>query len=102
LAVARLSFRRDHPAAQGHFPGNPVIPAAVLLGEALRAVEAGLGVSLPFSRIRSAKFFAPVRPGDRVVVEYYRSGSDIRFACAVEGKAVAKGDVACDATLAAT
>ena len=75
MATAERVFPADHPAALGHFPGNPIIPGAVLLDETLRAIESGLGVSLACLRIRSAKFLAPVRPGDRVVIEFSRPGA---------------------------
>lgn len=70
----------------------------MLLEETLREIEAGLGVRLASCRIRSAKFLAPVRPGDRVTIEYSRShGNAIRFDCKLGGRTVLKGEVACDA-----
>jgi 3-hydroxymyristoyl/3-hydroxydecanoyl-(acyl carrier protein) dehydratase len=97
LAVAERSFASDHPAAQGHFPGNPVIPGAVLLAAALPAIEQGLGVSLSSWRLRSAKFLAPARPGDRVTIEFARSrDGGIRFACAVGQRTLLKGVLQCD------
>ena len=96
MAVAERSFPADHPAAQGHFPGNPVIPGAVLLAETLQAIEGGLGLSLATCRIRSAKFLAPARPGDRVAIEFSRSGVDaIRFACTVGTRTVLRGELQC-------
>ncbi len=98
MATTERVFPADHPAASGHFPGNPIIPGAVLLDETLRAIEAGLGVSLSSCRIQSAKFMAPVRPGDRVVIEFSRSGTGaIRFTCLRGGQPVLRGEVACDA-----
>jgi 3-hydroxymyristoyl/3-hydroxydecanoyl-(acyl carrier protein) dehydratase len=103
LAAAARSFPPDHPAALGHFPGNPLIPGAVLLAGTLQEIEAGLGVSLSSCRIRSAKFFAPVRPGDRVTIEYSRPrGNAIRFDCKIDGRTVLRGEVACDAIPQAT
>jgi len=103
LAAVERSFPPDHPAAQGHFPGNPIIPGAVLLNEVLRSVGAALDADLSSCRVRHAKFFAPVRPGDRVVIEFSRTqAGDIRFACAVRGKTVMKGELACDTPAAAT
>jgi 3-hydroxyacyl-[acyl-carrier-protein] dehydratase len=97
LAAAERHFSPDHPAAQGHFPGNPIIPGAVLLAEALRAIEAGLGASVSSCRIKSAKFLAPVRPGDRLAIEFSGStGGGVRFACAVGTRAVLKGELQCD------
>ena len=103
MAAAAWSFPADHPAAQGHFPGNPLIPGAVLLAGVLREIEAGSGVGLSAFRIRSAKFLAPVRPGDRVTIEYSRAhGGAIRFDCSIGARAVLKGELACDAIPTAT
>lgn len=87
----------DHPAARGHFPGNPIIPGAVLLSATLQAIEAALHAQLSPCRIKSAKFYRPVRPGDKVAVEYLRSGAeDIRFSGNVNGKTVLTGHVQCN------
>ena len=103
MAAAVRSFAPDHPAAQGHFPGNPLIPGAILLAGALREIEAGLGISLASCRIRSAKFLAPVRPGDRVTIEYSRrQGGAIRFDCSIGAQTVLKGELACGAIPNAT
>ena len=95
MTTAERVFPADHPAALGHFPGNPIIPGAVLLDEILRAIESGLGASLSPCRIKSAKFLAPVRPGEHVVIEFSRPGAGaIRFACLRGGQTVLKGEVA--------
>lgn len=102
MAAAERIFPVDHPAASGHFPGNPVVPGAVLLGETLRAIEAGLGASLSPCHVRAAKFMAPVRPGDRVVIEFSSAAGSVRFTCVVDGRTVLKGEATCNAGLAAT
>ena len=87
-------FQPDHPAAQGHFPGNPIIPGAVLLDETLRAIEAGLNAGLAPFRIRSAKFLHPARPGDRMLIHFSRTpGGEIRFTCAVGETLVLTGQI---------
>jgi 3-hydroxymyristoyl/3-hydroxydecanoyl-(acyl carrier protein) dehydratase len=92
--VIERVFQADHPASQGHFPGNPVIPGAVLLNEAIQAIEASLGTSLVPFRITSAKFLRPTRPGDRVLIEYSRNTrGEIGFECAVEGQRVLTGRI---------
>ncbi len=102
MATIERWFLPDHPAAQGHFPGNPVIPGALLLSEALRAIEASLGAKLSPCRIRFAKFFHPARPGDRVLVDFSADdGGGIRFGCTVGGKTVLTGEVTCSDTLTA-
>lgn len=92
MATLERIFPLDHAAAQGHFPGNPIIPGAVLLSEVLLAIETDLGRNLRPCRIEAAKFVHPVRPGDRVSIDYSGSGeSGIRFRCTTGGKAVLAG-----------
>lgn len=96
MGRVECSFGPDHPAAEGHFPGNPIIPGAVLLSETLRAIENDLGVSLSPFRIKAAKFFSPTRPGDRVLIEFTGGvPGEIRFACAVHGRKVLAGQLEC-------
>jgi 3-hydroxyacyl-[acyl-carrier-protein] dehydratase len=98
LATVECFFALDHPAAQGHFPGDPIIPGAVVLSEALKAIETKLGVILFPCRIKAAKFFYPTRPGDRIRIEFTGAASDeIKIACSVEEKTVLTGVVTCGA-----
>jgi 3-hydroxymyristoyl/3-hydroxydecanoyl-(acyl carrier protein) dehydratase len=75
-----VRFAADHPTAAGHFPGNPIIPGAVLLDEVLQAVASAGGGD--WTAIRSAKFLQPVRPGEAVLIRW-EPGSDgqARFEC---------------------
>lgn len=69
----RLTHTVDpaHPAFAGHFPGQPLLPGALLLAEVLEAVRrvpalvARLG---PHPTLAAAKFLAPVRPGDALSI----------------------------------
>lgn len=65
-----LDIAADHPAFAGHFPGMPILPGAVLLDEALHAVELELALDLTEWQVASAKFLALVRPGDALTLEY--------------------------------
>jgi len=100
VATIRQRLSAQHPAAQGHFPGNPVIPGALLLSEAVRLIEADLGVSLAPYRIRRAKFPSPARPGDEVLIEFSDGLGSIKFECAVKGNTVLVGEVECSASSA--
>ena len=96
MATAERVFPVDHPAALGHFPGNPIIPGAVLLSETAQAIAAGLDSAPALYQVRSAKFVHPVRPGDRVLIHFSRDDrGEIRFTCAVEGRPVLTGQMAC-------
>ena len=74
-------FAGDHPALAGHFPGNPIIPGALLLDEAVAAISATLeptGVVL----LRVAKFLHPVRPNDAVRMQWrFTAAQLISFEC---------------------
>ena len=59
-------FPADEPAANGHFPGNPIIPGAVLLREVVRVLSGDAGTMC--CEILSVRFLRPVRPGDRLTI----------------------------------
>ena len=95
MTTVERDFPADHAAAQGHFPGNPIIPGALLLAEALRAIETSLGKSLCPYQIRSAKFTRPVRPGERVSIDFSRRDEKrISFSCKVGATTVLAGEIA--------
>ena len=79
---SEIEFASDHPTAAGHFPGNPIIPGAVLMDAVIRAVMAGLDGPAQLCDIRSAKFLNPVRPGDRLLIRWRASDhGETRFEC---------------------
>jgi acyl-coenzyme A synthetase/AMP-(fatty) acid ligase/3-hydroxymyristoyl/3-hydroxydecanoyl-(acyl carrier protein) dehydratase len=83
-----------HPALPGHFPGDPIVPGAVLLDEILDALTGELGSCAEFAAvtIRSAKFLRPVRPGDSLQIKLI-PGDDaaLRFECSVAGETAVNG-----------
>jgi 3-hydroxyacyl-[acyl-carrier-protein] dehydratase len=77
-----------HRSAEGHFPGNPIIPGAVLLREIVAAImgERRLDDAAGRLEIRSAKFHQPVRPGDTITVAWAeKADGEVRFSCSVNG-----------------
>ena len=77
-----IIFAPDHPAAQGHFPGNPIIPGAVLLDEVLGAICASTSREADAFEILSVKFLRPVRPGSRLTLRWDNGASgQIKFQC---------------------
>ncbi|MDR0304135.1 MAG: bifunctional UDP-3-O-[3-hydroxymyristoyl] N-acetylglucosamine deacetylase/3-hydroxyacyl-ACP dehydratase [Chitinispirillales bacterium] len=95
---------------QGHFPGNPIMPGVLQL-EAL-AQAGGLMVlyeenlkennaeqkSMLYMSVNNCKFRAPVRPGDKLVLELnlIKQRKNI-FVC--EAKSTVNGKVCCEAEL---
>ena len=78
--VAEFRIRADEPAVDGHFPGNPIVPGAVLLREVLRILSPHPDAAL--SDIRSARFFHPVRPGGCMVLRWeLQADGNIAFRC---------------------
>ncbi|MEJ8848156.1 AMP-binding protein [Variovorax rhizosphaerae] len=62
----------DHPVFEGHFPGQPLLPGALLLSEVLEAangVPALLARLGPHPTLAQVKFLAPVRPGSTMTIE---------------------------------
>jgi len=87
-----LEFSANHPCGAGHFPGNPIIPGALLLDEVLAAIGKQMGIEEGLWRVKSAKFPQPVRPGDQVHIDYTQTPNDeIRFECTVSGNKVMSG-----------
>lgn len=55
-----ISFAADHPALPGHFPGNPIVPGALLLAAATALVKKFAGQ--PVTGLRNAKFLTSLKP----------------------------------------
>jgi acyl-coenzyme A synthetase/AMP-(fatty) acid ligase/3-hydroxymyristoyl/3-hydroxydecanoyl-(acyl carrier protein) dehydratase len=83
---------QDDPVAQGHFPGNPVVPAALILDEVVRKAERRLALPARAWEVSSAKFLSPLRPGEVLRIDLEVSAeAEVRFACATNDRAVASG-----------
>jgi len=80
-------FAPDHPAGPGHFPGNPIIPGALLLDRMLDAMGRS---GCDRQEVRVAKFLHPVRPGDAVTFRWRETDREVSFECVL----AASGDIA--------
>ena len=77
--IARpLEIAASHPAYDGHFPGRPILPAVVLLGEALAAVQFEAGDATAWT-VTQAKFTRPVLPGTPLTLATESEGGSVRF-----------------------
>ena len=96
MANTEILFALEHPTGPGHFPGNPIIPGALLLAAVLQAIAVQIGRPLLLGQIKSAKFSYPARPGECVGIDYTESApGQIRFQCVVSDKTVLTGTVKC-------
>lgn len=92
---ASVSFALEESFAyfEGHFPGNPIVPAVVQVGWILEAISVWEAERPERYRLSRFKFVAPVRPGMEISVSLSRSGD--RFACRIlaDGQLCCSGNV---------
>lgn len=66
LIRAELEFDADASVFDGHFPGNPVLPGFCQLEIILMLIKEALpGSCWKLKKMKNAKFFSPLLPGDR-------------------------------------
>ena len=78
----RIDIAVDHPAFAGHFPGQPLLPGALLLAEVLEAVldAPALAACVDAApRVGAVKFLAPVRPGAALTITLDAGPRGIHF-----------------------
>ncbi len=62
----------DHPSFAGHFPGQPLLPGALILAEVQEAMSQVPALMARLGRhpsLAAAKFLAPVGPGAHLTIE---------------------------------
>lgn len=85
---------RDHPSAVGHFPGNPIVPGALLLSEVIHAWETIISDPIGQTSVKVAKFLSPTRPGDTVAIQFESvTTSQVKFICSVADIQVLSGSL---------
>jgi 3-hydroxymyristoyl/3-hydroxydecanoyl-(acyl carrier protein) dehydratase len=72
----RIAF--DHPSLEGHFPGAPIVPGALLLARVAASLRASFPRSMP-GELRWAAFHAPLRPGEPYAIVAWRKEGHARF-----------------------
>lgn len=88
----RCVIPADHPSLAGHFPGNPIVPAVVILDEVLRAFAAWRPEHPPVG-MPVVKFLAPLQPEQAFTIRFIETkGPRFRFECLREdGQRLAQG-----------
>jgi 3-hydroxyacyl-[acyl-carrier-protein] dehydratase len=88
VEMAEISL--DHPALAGHFPGNPIVPGAVVLAYVEQAVWKAFGRRV--SSVMVAKFQAPLRPSRQFEIEVVtRQPDTVDFRVTTAGTLIASG-----------
>ena len=84
-------FAADEPFFADHFPGDPIVPGAVLLGEASDFLNESLGGPADTVELVSARFPDSARPGEDCLFRM-GAGADgqYRIDCMQGGRVVMK------------
>lgn len=81
----------DHPALAGHFPGDPLVPGSLILDLVIAALPLLQGQAL---HLESVKFLAPLRPLQRVTVEYQEATpGHFSISCQADGDLLCKARI---------
>lgn len=98
----------NEPFFSGHFPGDPIMPAVLIIESMVQAggfllfnkLEDPTKANVYFTSINKAKFRKPVRPGDVLQHKVKLAGFRPNF-CKLEGKSFVEGDVVAEGSFAA-
>ncbi|MEO6308096.1 MAG: hypothetical protein ABIO96_01070 [Nitrospiraceae bacterium] len=82
----------DHPSLAGHFPGHPVVPGVVMLGEIMKAIREMAKEHIEFVGMPSAKFLSPLNPGEPLTIRMDEQGEGtMEFTCTTGARLIASG-----------
>ncbi len=96
-ATRRIEIAADHPAFDGHFPSQPVLPGVALLAEVLEAARAEPWLSCCLGdapRLSVVKFLAAVRPGATLAIAFRLGPRVLEWRVAEGEREVASGQIA--------
>jgi 3-hydroxymyristoyl/3-hydroxydecanoyl-(acyl carrier protein) dehydratase len=87
-----VTIGADHPSLAGHFPGHPVVPGVIALGEVMNAIREMIKVRIEFVGMPAAKFMSPLRPGEplRIKCDHQADGT-VEFTCTTASRLIASG-----------
>ncbi len=99
----QLLIDPSHPSLAGHFPGNPIVPGVVILGEILESISESLGEQLVVNQVPVVKFHSPLRPNEIVDLTFdLLPKQHVTFSCHVGSRRIASGQFILEATNNAT
>ena len=84
----------DHPSLPGHFPGHPVVPGVVLLGEVMESLHQLSEQPMAVTGLPIVKFASPLKPGEALTIHMEEDGpNSVTFRCHVGTRLVASGSL---------
>jgi 3-hydroxymyristoyl/3-hydroxydecanoyl-(acyl carrier protein) dehydratase len=87
-----VAISSDHPALAGHFPGHPVVPGVVLVGEAMQAVREAVTETIECVGVPSVKFLLPLHPGQCLTIGWdHQEDGTTAFTCTAGTQLIANG-----------
>ena len=93
-----FTIRRTHPSLKGHFPGNPIVPGAVILDKVISGMLSK-DPTINIISIPSVKFLKFIRPQEKILVTLSRHKSDvIQFTCSNNDSINVSGRIIVDPT----
>ena len=90
-ATAAFCILADFPYFDGHFPGNPIVPAVVQIAWALVGVEALRGVAMKNYRLSRFKFILPIVPGMALRASFGKVENKYSFRLYADGALCSSG-----------
>jgi 3-hydroxymyristoyl/3-hydroxydecanoyl-(acyl carrier protein) dehydratase len=95
----KMTFRvpESYPYFEGHFAGNPLVPAVTQIGWVLCGIFELVKKEPQNYHISRFKFLAPILPNNEVVVEIVEQGNHFRCQLSVDGQLRSKGLVVIEA-----
>jgi len=95
-AVFAIPIPTQHPCYEAHFPGNPIVPGALLLQWIVRLLKEQYP-EIEVQQLRSVKFLAVVKPGDQceLNVDYQAEQQRLQIRLDKQDSAVIKGSFNC-------
>jgi 3-hydroxymyristoyl/3-hydroxydecanoyl-(acyl carrier protein) dehydratase len=86
-----VSIGHDHPSLAGHFPGHPIVPGVVLLGEVIETLRRS-SAALSVTGLPMVKFSSPLKPGEAVTIHVDQDEAALAsFSCRVGTRLIASG-----------
>ena len=87
-----VTIGADHPSLAGHFPGHPVVPGVVMLGEIMNAIREMAKEQIEFVGMPSAKIMSPLNPGEPLTIRLDQQGDGAtEFTCTTGSRLIASG-----------